>query len=123
VDSDGEYDFASSLDEDPNVMLFTKIRKGGFVIDTPYGNYSPDWAIVYKQPDGKTRLYFIVETKFQKEWNELTTVEQLKIKCGALHFKAVSDLSDECVRFVWANSYNNFKGVADAPLSRFSREN
>jgi type III restriction enzyme len=47
TDSKGEYDFADNLDDDPNVLLFTKLKKGGFVIDTPYGNYSPDWAIVY----------------------------------------------------------------------------
>lgn len=109
VDSDGEYDFAESLDDDPNVLLFTKIKRGGFVIDTPYGNYSPDWAVVYKQGDGDIKLYFIVETKFEKEWSDLTDVEKLKIKCGTLHFKAVAATSDETVKFDWANSYQNFK--------------
>lgn len=109
VDSDGEYDFAESLDDDPNVLLFTKIKKGGFVIDTPYGNYSPDWAVVYKQDDGDIKLYFIVETKFEKEWNDLTDVEKLKIKCGTLHFKAIADTTSDIVKFNWANSYQNFK--------------
>ena len=109
VDSAGEYDFAESLDDDPNVLLYTKIKKGGFVIDTPYGNYSPDWAIVYKNADGSIRLYFIIETKFAKEWNGLTDVEKLKIRCGMLHFRAVAALSGDSVRFHWANSYQNFK--------------
>ena len=113
VDSDGEYDFAGNLDDDPNVLLFTKIKKGGFVIDTPYGNYSPDWAIVYRNADGSVRLYFIIETKFAKEWNGLTDVEKLKIKCGKLHFKAVAALSSDAVRFDWANSYQNFKEKAE----------
>lgn len=109
VDSDGEYDFAENLDDDPNVLLYTKLKKGGFVIDTPYGNYSPDWAIVYKQANGEVKLYFIVETKFEKEWNGLTPVEQLKIKCGRLHFQAVAAISSEKVIFDWVNSYANFK--------------
>ncbi len=109
VDSDGEYDFAESLDDDPNVLLFTKLKKGGFVIDTPYGNYSPDWAVVYKQVDGDIKLYFIVETKMAKEWNDLNDVEKLKIKCGSLHFKAVAATTSDVVRFDWANSYQNFK--------------
>jgi type III restriction enzyme len=112
VDNPSEYDFAESLDEDPNVLLYTKIKKGSFVIDTPYGNYTPDWAVVYKQPDGEIRLYFIVETKFAKEWKDLDEVEQLKIRCGTLHFAAVSATTSDRVRFKWANSYEDFERKA-----------
>lgn len=56
MDSDGEYDFAEALENNANILLFTKLKKGGFVIDTPYGDYSPDWAIVYKQPNNKLFL-------------------------------------------------------------------
>ena len=112
VDSDGEYDFAENLDDDPNVLLYTKLKKGGFVIDTPYGNYSPDWAVVYKQANGEIKLYFIVETKFAKEWKDLTPVEQLKIKCGILHFRAVATTSSDKLKFDWVNSYENFKEKA-----------
>lgn len=41
-DSEGEWKFAKALDDDPNVMLYTKLKKGGFVLETPAGNYSPD---------------------------------------------------------------------------------
>ena len=89
--------------------MFTKLTKGGFVIDTPYGNYSPDWAIIYKNPDedlkNKIGIYFIVETKIDKEWKDLTDEEQTKINCGKLHFKAVSEL----VKFDWIKSYQDFK--------------
>lgn len=77
--------------------MFTKLKKGGFVIDTPYGNYSPDLAINCRK-DG-------VETKINKDHDALTQVEVNKIKCGQLHFKAVSDL----VKFNWAKSYEDFK--------------
>lgn len=46
--------------------MFTKLKKGGFVIDTPYGNYSPDLAIICRK-DGAEKpelgIYFIVEPK------------------------------------------------------------
>ncbi|MBF0231557.1 MAG: DEAD/DEAH box helicase family protein [Desulfamplus sp.] len=143
MDSKGEHAFAQHLENDNNVFLFTKLKKGGFVIDTPYGNYSPDWAIVCRNPggeswngnsqngncqtgntqsgncrngnirnentpgtQGKMKLYFIIETKADKEQSDLTGVEQNKIQCGKLHFKAVSD----DIRFDWVNSYNDFRG-------------
>lgn len=108
-DNKGELEFAESLDDDPNVLLFTKIKKGGFVIATPYGNYSPDWAIAYQNTEGKAELYFIVETKMDKEWEDLSDVEQFKIYCGMAHFKTISNNSKEGVKFNWANSYDDFK--------------
>ena len=108
-DSEGELKFAEYLDDDPNVLLFTKIKKGGFVIATPYGNYSPDWAVVYKKEDGNAELYFIVETKMDKSWNDLSDVEQFKIQCGMIHFETVENNTNEAVKFSWANSYEDFK--------------
>lgn len=108
MDSKGEKEFAEKLESNENVILFTKLKKGGFVIDTPYGNYSPDWAVVCRKDGleaGSVGIYFIVETKAGKEAKDLTEVEVNKIKCGELHFKAVSDL----VKFNWVNSYEDFK--------------
>lgn len=105
MDSDGEYDFAEALENNKNILLFTKIKRGGFVIDTPYGNYSPDWAIVYKDPSGDAKLYFIVETKGGKEWTNLTNVEQKKIKCATVYFESVSPT----VQFNWVKDYTDFK--------------
>lgn len=106
MDSEGERKFAQRLEGNDNVVLFTKLKKGGFVIDTPYGNYSPDWAIIYKNPKNHTiNLYFIVETKADKKEANLSDVEKYKIECGKLHFKAVSDL----VQFDWVNGYEDFK--------------
>ena len=109
LDSDGEKEFAEKLENDENVLLFTKLKKGGFVIDTPYGNYSPDWAVVYRNSleneENNVGIYFIVETKADKEEKDLTAVEKSKIKCGKLHFEAVS----KNVEFDWVNSYGDFK--------------
>jgi len=112
MDSDGEYDFAQKLENNANVLLFTKLKKGGFVIDTPYGNYSPDWAVVYKVSETEVRLFFVVETKFDKKEEALSNIELTKIKCGIEHFKAVSPE----VTFDWVEDYNDFKrkfGVVD----------
>lgn len=108
MDSEGEKAFAGKLESNENIIMFTKLKKGGFVIDTPYGHYSPDWAVVCRKDDLETRtvgIYFIVETKAGKQERDLTDVERNKIRCGELHFKAVSDL----VKFDWVNSYEDFK--------------
>lgn len=116
LDSKGEKEFAKKLEENSNVVLFTKLKKGGFVIDTPYGNYSPDWAIICKENDkdiSNLAIYFIVETKAGKLEYDLTEVEKNKIKCGILHFEAVSNL----IKFDWVSSYEDFKrkfGVDDS---------
>lgn len=104
LDSKGEYKFAKRLEEDPDVILYTKLKKGGFVIDTPYGEYSPDWAVIRKGGSNTATLYFIVETKIDKEEKDLTNEEKTKIRCGELHFKAVS----EDVKFKWARNYDDF---------------
>nr|WP_244262356.1 hypothetical protein [Thermoanaerobacter wiegelii] len=114
VDSHGEYEFARSLDEDPDVLLFTKLKKGGLVIETPYGNYTPDWAIIHKVDDHKAKLYFIVESKFEKERINLTDVEKAKIECARKHFATVS--SD--VVFDWVNSYERFKDIVNRSIQK-----
>lgn len=116
MDSVGEKEFAEKLENNQNVLLFTKLKKGGFVIDTPYGNYSPDWAIVRRKDNLRNPelgIYFIVETKAGKETLNLQDVEKSKIQCGKLHFQAVS----EQIRFDWVNSYEDFRnkfGVAES---------
>lgn len=116
LDSEGESKFAHRLENNENVLLFTKLKKGGFVIDTPYGNYSPDWAVVCRKDalkDPSIGIYFIVETKAGKTWADLTDVEKNKIHCGELHFKAVSNDT----KFDWVNGYEDFVnkfGVADS---------
>ncbi len=112
MDSDGEYDSPNSWRKMPMYSCSPSYKKGGFIIDTPYGHYSPDWAIVYRHPEKPMKLYFIVETKPDKAASGLTGVETAKINCGKLHFKAVSD----DIQFDWVNSYSDFKnkfGVKD----------
>ncbi|MBO5303975.1 MAG: hypothetical protein J6A92_07995 [Lachnospiraceae bacterium] len=115
MDSKGEKEFAEELEKNKNVVMFTKMKKGGFVINTPYGNYSPDWAVVCRKEglsEPELGIYFIVETKKGKEYSELQDKEKRKIKCGIKHFAAVS----KQIRFDWVKDYKDFKdkfGVAD----------
>jgi type III restriction enzyme len=106
---DGEYEFARSLDEDRDVLLFTKLKKGGLVIDTPYGGYSPDWAIIHRFNEDSAKLYFIIETKCDKEEKNLTEVEKVKISCTKKHFEKIG--TD--IIFDWVNGYKKFKELVE----------
>ncbi|MEI6287256.1 MAG: DEAD/DEAH box helicase family protein [Bacillota bacterium] len=108
VDSDGEYVFAKNLDNDNRVLLYTKLKKGGLQIDTPYGGYSPDWAIVYRINDKEAKLFFIIETKCDKKTADLTAVERAKIECATKHFAAIAP----DVHYDWVDGYRRFQEVA-----------
>lgn len=106
-DSDGELKFAKALDVDPNVLLYTKLKKGGFVIETPVGNYSPDWAIVYQKDNDQLAMYFIAETKWDKEMGDLSDDEKIKIRCATKHFEAVDESMSDTVKYAWVNAYKD----------------
>ncbi|MFC1645493.1 DEAD/DEAH box helicase family protein, partial [Patescibacteria group bacterium] len=86
-DSEGEREFAESLEESSKVKLFSKLPPK-FVIDTPLGEYNPDWAIVMTSVEGE-KLYLVRETKFGIEMKNLRPSEQQKILCGQKHFSAI----------------------------------
>lgn len=106
-DSEGELKFAKALDNDSNVLLYTKLKKGGFVLETPAGNYSPDWAIVYQKSEEHFAMYFIAETKWDKDAGGLNDDERIKIRCAKKHFEAVNESVDEIVKYDWVNAYND----------------
>ncbi|MBI4225939.1 DEAD/DEAH box helicase, partial [Candidatus Roizmanbacteria bacterium] len=86
-DSEGERKFAENLEKNNRVILFTKLPPN-FIVDTPLGDYHPDWAIVYKTDIGE-KLYLIRETKFVDKLENIRPSEQQKIVCGQKHFKAI----------------------------------
>jgi type III restriction enzyme len=89
-DSEGEKKFAEALENNNNVKLYTKLPRG-FFVDTPFGKYIPDWAIVWQTEKGD-KLYLVRETKFSYKdfWNEISEEEKIKIICGQKHFKAIN---------------------------------
>ncbi|MBN2647345.1 MAG: DEAD/DEAH box helicase family protein [Thiotrichales bacterium] len=88
-DSNIESAFAKGLEENEAVKLYTKLP-GWFKIETPLGNYNPDWAVLVEQ-EGSERLYFVVETKSSLFVEDLRQTESDKIKCGIAHFAALNN--------------------------------
>ncbi len=92
-DSKIEEKFANDLNEMNNIKLFIKLPNW-FVIDTPIGNYNPDWAVVIEDVDShrrsRERLYFVTETKAIPNLNELRPNEKKKISCGKKHFGKIN---------------------------------
>lgn len=87
-DSKIEVAFARFLEEREDVRLFLKLP-GWFKIDTPLGNYNPDWAIVRKTAKGRY-LYLVRETKGTDVIENLQwETEGWKIKFGNAHFDAL----------------------------------
>ena len=96
IDSDGvdapERQFAELLDSREDVKLFMKLPDK-FKIDTPVGNYNPDWAII-KQVDGTDHIYMIRETKSTLDESKRRPTENAKIKAAKKHFDAIGIKSD-----------------------------
>ena len=82
-ESEVEKRFAADLDANEHVKLFVKLPRW-FKIDTPIGDYNPDWAFVTEREE---KLYFVRETKSTLDSEERRTKENQKIDCGRRHFK------------------------------------
>ena len=87
-DSNGERDFANSLQSATEVLIFAKLPRK-FKIPTPVGYYAPDWAIVFE--DGTVRhVFFVAETKGSLDKMELRGVELAKTECAKCLFNSIS---------------------------------
>ena len=106
-DSDVEAEFARSFELSEDVKVYAKLP-GWFKIETPLGSYNPDWAVLVER-DGKSRLYFVVESKGSLFTDALRPTEQAKIDCGKAHFRAL----DTDVHFRVSNSYQAFEATID----------
>ena len=52
-------------------------------------------------------MYFIAETKWDKEKGNLSEDEIIKINCAKKHFEAVDQSVSEIVKYAWVNSYKD----------------
>jgi type III restriction enzyme len=84
-DSEVEREFARKLDEREDISLFVKLP-AWFKVDTPVGEYNPDWAIV---KHGDDTLYLVRETKATRDVMKLRNSETDKVRCGTRHFEAL----------------------------------
>lgn len=90
-DSTTEKKFVEGLERNEFFKLYLKLP-GWFKIQTPVGEYNPDWAIVKEERDSHgdadgDHLYLICETKGTKNKGELRADERRKVECGERHFK------------------------------------
>ncbi|MBQ9598720.1 MAG: hypothetical protein IJR33_02785, partial [Clostridia bacterium] len=102
-DSDIEKDFARALHDDNRVVVFTKLPTKKFIVPTPLGDYTPDWAIVLNE-NGDNKLYFVVETKGSIDKSDLRNKEVMKILCGEKRFEHVGG-----VGYILAKDLTTFK--------------
>lgn len=84
-DSDIERRFAEELDKREDIKLFVKLP-GWFRVETPIGEYNPDWAIVKHNDE---TIYLVRETKGTKDFEKLRNIEADKVRCGRRHFEAL----------------------------------
>lgn len=85
-DSEIEREFAAKLDSRDDIKLFVKLP-AWFKIETPIGDYNPDWAIVKHD---NSVLYLVRETKGTKDFEKMRKTEAEKIRCGRRHFEALN---------------------------------
>ena len=95
IDSNVEYDFAKSADNEPDIVCFIKLPSW-YKIKTPIGEYEPDFGLVMKRKSLKTgsesEYYFVIETKGTNDINDkkaLTEGEVYKIRCAMKHFETL----------------------------------
>jgi type III restriction enzyme len=84
-DSEVEHEFARQLDGMEDVRLFMKLPRW-FVVDTPIGEYNPDWAIVAERD---SKIYLVRETKSSLDDGKRRRSENQKIQCGKKHFQTL----------------------------------
>ena len=86
-DSEVERAFAQRLNNNEDVRLFVKLPSW-FLIDTPVGNYNPDWAIIFNK-NWTEKLYFVIETKWSTNEEQRRLIENQKIQCAKKHFESL----------------------------------
>lgn len=112
-DNPSEQKFAQDLTGDDQVNVFCKLPQK-YYVETPTGNYRPDWAIIYqikRVSTGKLerKLYLVRETKFgysaiRGTRKSIPLDEQAKIDCALKHFKEVCELDFNTIM-----SYDEFR--------------
>lgn len=90
-DSAVESTLIKDFERSENVKVYAKLPTT-FKIDTPLGNYSPDWAVLYEQ-NGKENLYLVVESKGSLLDSHLRGIESGKISCAREHFKVLEGVN------------------------------
>jgi len=91
--SQPERRFAEDCEANDDVLFYFKLPRW-FVIETPVGDYNPDWALVFH---GDRNLYFVAETKSKGTRDDaaggmLRPIECMKLECGKRHFRPFEEV-------------------------------
>lgn len=120
IDSNVEYNFAKTADNQPEIVCFLKLPSW-YKIQTPIGEYEPDFGLVMKRKSLKTgnesKYYFVIETKGTNDIHDkkaLTESEVYKIKCAMKHFQT---LGVEVHYKAPVKEYHYFKTEADKTIN------
>lgn len=100
-----EEKFLREIEKQDEVAVYAKLPRE-FKIPTPVGNYTPDWAIAFKEGSVK-HIYFVAETKGSTKRNDLRTVEQIKTDCAKNLF---AHLNNHAVKY---SIVTTFKDLLD----------
>lgn len=103
-----EREFAENMDLAEEVCVYAKLPKG-FLIPTPVGSYSPDWAIAFNKGAVK-HIFFIAETKGTMETLNLKLIEKAKIDCAR---KLFGNLSTADVVYDTVDSYQHLLDIME----------
>lgn len=109
-DSGIESELAKEFEKNANVKVYAKLPRW-FTIETPLGNYNPDWAVLFEM-DGEEQLFFVVESKGTMGFEFLRPSEQGKIECGKAHFKELAKESKSNVKLVYVSNMDEFANIA-----------
>ena len=110
TDSDIEKQLAKDMDAAEEVVVYAKLPKA-FYIPTPVGDYSPDWAIAFKDNKDIKHIYFIAETKGSLSSLELRPIEKAKIECAK---KLFNNMSSNKVRYDAITNYTELLSLIRA---------
>lgn len=105
-DSGVEKDLATKFEAMPQVKVYAKLPSW-FKIETPLGNYNPDWAVLF-EINGDEKLFFVVESKGTLGYDFLRPSEQGKIECGKKHFQELSKTSGKKITLEHVSNVDDF---------------
>ncbi|ABR54066.1 type III restriction protein res subunit [Methanococcus vannielii SB] len=87
---DPEKKIGEEMDIYNNLIVFTKLPKNKYNIETPVGKFSPDWLMVFKK-DTVSHAYCVFESKGSLVEADRREIENIKIDCAKKHFSAISN--------------------------------
>ena len=107
TDAEKERKFVRELDSSTEVVVYAKLPKGGYTIDTPVGDYTPDWAIAFQEGTVK-HVYFVAETKGSMLTLDLRGIEDAKIKCARKFFEKLNSTN---IKYGVVDSYSKLMEI------------